>query len=80
MGKGLSLMFIRLSALHFAHLRPWLRGFVTYSKGATAIEYGLIAGGISIVIMVAVFAVGSDLRDMFGFMQSKMSSAGAKVK
>lgn len=73
-------MFIRLSAFHTAYLCSPLRSFTWDFKGATAIEYGLIAGGISIVIMVAVFAVGGDLTGMFGFMQTKMSSAASKFK
>ncbi len=35
-------------------------------SGATAIEYALIAGGISIVIIVAVGLIGSSLSDIFG--------------
>lgn len=73
-------MFIRLSAFHAAYLDSLFRDFIRNAKGATAIEYGLIAGGISIVIMVAVFAVGGDLKGMFGYMQTKMSSAATKLK
>jgi pilus assembly protein Flp/PilA len=73
-------MFIRLSAFRAACLDPVLGRFVRGLKGATAIEYGLIAGGISIVIMVAVFAVGFDIKSMFTFMESKMTSAATKLK
>ncbi|MGA8935446.1 MAG: Flp family type IVb pilin [Pseudolabrys sp.] len=34
-------------------------------SGATAIEYGLIAAGISIVIITAVNSVGSTLNNTF---------------
>lgn len=34
-------------------------------KGATAIEYGLIAGLIAVVIITAVGLVGTDLNGMF---------------
>jgi pilus assembly protein Flp/PilA len=34
-------------------------------SGATAIEYALIAGSISIVIVVAVTGIGSSLNDRF---------------
>jgi pilus assembly protein Flp/PilA len=34
-------------------------------SGATAIEYGLIAAGISIAIIVAVNGLGSNLNNMF---------------
>ena len=35
--------------------------FVKDESGATAIEYGLIAAGISVVIITAVNLVGTDL-------------------
>jgi pilus assembly protein Flp/PilA len=34
-------------------------------SGATAIEYGLIAAGISLAIIVAVNSLGSNLNDKF---------------
>ena len=40
--------------------------FVKDESGATAIEYALIAGGISIVILAAVNLVGTDLNVVFG--------------
>jgi pilus assembly protein Flp/PilA len=43
-----------------------LSKFVTDESGATAIEYGLIAAGISIVIITAVNGIGSQLSTMFG--------------
>jgi pilus assembly protein Flp/PilA len=39
--------------------------FVKDESGATAIEYALIAGGISIVIVVAVNLVGTSLNTTF---------------
>ena len=42
-----------------------LRRFLKDTKGATAIEYALIAAGISIVIVVAVTAIGTSLNTMF---------------
>jgi pilus assembly protein Flp/PilA len=39
--------------------------FVKDESGATAIEYGLIAAGISVVIIVAVQAVGTNLNTTF---------------
>jgi pilus assembly protein Flp/PilA len=40
--------------------------FVKDESGATAIEYGLIAAGISVVIITAVNLVGTDLNVVFG--------------
>ena len=39
--------------------------FAKDESGATAIEYGLIAAGISVVIIGAVQTVGGDLITMF---------------
>lgn len=34
-------------------------------KGATAIEYGLIAGLIAVAIIIAITTVGTDLQTVF---------------
>jgi pilus assembly protein Flp/PilA len=39
--------------------------FVKDESGATAIEYGLIAAGISVVIILAVQTVGTNLNTTF---------------
>jgi pilus assembly protein Flp/PilA len=39
--------------------------FVKDESGATAIEYGLIAAGIALVIIVAVNGIGSTLNTNF---------------
>ena len=39
--------------------------FVKDESGATAIEYGLIAAGISLVIIAAVNGIGSNLNGKF---------------
>ncbi len=41
----------------------WL--FLRNENGATAIEYGLIAGGIALVIIAAVNSVGTSLKTAF---------------
>jgi pilus assembly protein Flp/PilA len=43
-----------------------LIGFLRDESGATAIEYGLIAAGIAVVIIAAVQLVGSNLNGTFG--------------
>ena len=40
--------------------------FVEDQSGATAIEYGLIAAGIFVVIVVAVQTAGASLATLFG--------------
>lgn len=42
-----------------------LRRFFADESGATAIEYALIAGGISIVIVTAVQGIGTSLNNTF---------------
>lgn len=47
------------------NLNRVLACFLQECKGATAIEYGLIAAGISVAISLAVFAFGGTLNDLF---------------
>jgi pilus assembly protein Flp/PilA len=42
-------------------------------KGATAIEYGLIAGLIAVVIITAVGLVGTDLQGMFDHIAGELT-------
>ncbi len=44
-------------------------------SGVTAIEYGLIAGLISVVIISSVKAVGTDLKVVFDKIASALESA-----
>jgi pilus assembly protein Flp/PilA len=46
--------------------------FICDETGATAIEYGLIAAGISIAIIVAVAGVGSSLNTSFTSVQTAL--------
>ena len=41
------------------------RGFLKSDDGATAIEYGLIAAGISVAIIVTVQGLGTQLNTTF---------------
>lgn len=45
--------------------RNFINRFVKEQSGATAIEYGLIAGLISVVIIAAVTTVGTNLTSKF---------------
>ncbi len=47
--------------------------FANDESGATAIEYGLIAGLIGVVIISAVTAVGTGLSAKFNEVSSKLS-------
>ena len=48
-----------------------LLSFIKDESGATAIEYGLIAAGIAVVIITAVNSIGTNLNTTF----SKISTA-----
>ena len=49
-----------------------LASFAKTESGATAIEYALIAGGISIVIVAAVGAIGTTLSGTFTSVQNAL--------
>ena len=42
-----------------------LRNFLKCERGATAIEYAIIAGGIALAIVAAVKSIGTPLNDTF---------------
>lgn len=48
-----------------------IQAYMQSEEGATAIEYGLIAGGISLAIVAALFAFGDQLGETFGTMSEK---------
>jgi pilus assembly protein Flp/PilA len=50
--------------------------FLREESGATAIEYGLIAAGISVAILGVVNALGSGLNATFNTIISDLASAG----
>lgn len=46
--------------------------FLSDDSGATAIEYGLIAAGISLAIIAIVNGLGSNLNGMFSSINSSL--------
>jgi len=52
-----------------------LMQFAKDESGATAIEYGLIAGGISVAIVTIVFTIGSTLDAMFDDISTELKKA-----
>jgi pilus assembly protein Flp/PilA len=46
--------------------------FVKDESGATAIEYGLIAAGISVVIITVVNGIGTNLVTKFGTISTSL--------
>ena len=49
-----------------------IRKFIKNNKGATAIEYGLIAGLISVVILTALKTIGTNLNTKFTSINSSL--------
>jgi pilus assembly protein Flp/PilA len=49
-----------------------VRKFLRDENGATAIEYGLIAAGISVAIIVAVQTLGTNLNTTFTSVSSAL--------
>lgn len=47
--------------------------FLKDQSGATAIEYGLIAAGISVAIIAVVTSLGSNLSSTFGTVSNKLA-------
>ena len=54
-----------------------LKAFYRDKSGATAIEYGLIAAGIAVAIIAAVFALGDDIKGFFEEVSSKLNTRGS---
>lgn len=56
-----------------------VQAYIQSKDGATAIEYGLIAGGISLAIMAAVFLAGDSLSAMFNTVSSGLEKAASEI-
>ena len=50
--------------------------FAKDESGATAIEYGLIAAGISVAIIAVVNTLGGELVNTFSSVDTQLSNAG----
>jgi pilus assembly protein Flp/PilA len=62
-----------MARLSFKSLRNEISGFLNCTSGATAIEYGLIAGLISVVIIGAVKGIGTNLNTKFTAIQNNLT-------
>ena len=54
-----------------------VKRFAKDESGATAIEYGLIAAGISVAIIAVVQGLGTNLKSTFGTVQTALAPAAA---
>lgn len=55
----------------------FLRAFLKDRSAVTAIEYGLIAGLIAVVIIAVITTVGTDLTNLFNSVSSGLGNATA---
>lgn len=53
-------------------MKRLLQAFVTDTSGATAIEYALIAAGLSIAIVTAVNGLGTGLKASYGSVSTSL--------
>ena len=53
----------------------FLKGFIRDEDGVTAIEYGLIAALIAVVIIISVTAVGTNLVTVFEAIGTALTTA-----
>jgi pilus assembly protein Flp/PilA len=56
-------------------LLSYIQAYTKNEDGATAIEYGLIAAGIAVVISAAVFAFGDELNTLFESLGGSLAAA-----
>ena len=49
-----------------------IAGFIADERGATAIEYGLIAALIAVVVIASVTAIGTNLKGTFNNVATKV--------
>jgi pilus assembly protein Flp/PilA len=58
------------------HMTKFVTRFLKDESGATAIEYGLIAALIAVVIITGVGTLGKTLNSKFSTIETKVSAAG----
>jgi len=54
---------------------PMIKQLINDEAGANALEYGLVAGLVSVAIIVALTALGTSLDDLFATIRSTISGA-----
>ena len=61
-------------------MRNFLSRFAADEMGATAIEYGLIAAGISVAIIAVVNGLGTSLNSKFQSISTQLGGGSTGVK
>src|SRR5262249_53172093 len=60
-------------------MNKFLNSFLRDESGVTAMEYGMIAALIAVVIVTTLGLVGDDLKTTFDTIESKIAEANAKA-
>jgi pilus assembly protein Flp/PilA len=60
-------------------MKSLLTRFRKNESGATAIEYGLIAGLMAVIVITAVATFGTGLQTTFANLSTKLGTTGAAV-
>ena len=68
--------FVGVNEMHVKALN-WLKSLIEKDEGVTAIEYGLIASLIAIVIIGGVTIVGTELTNTFTTIQLELVNVNA---
>jgi pilus assembly protein Flp/PilA len=50
-----------------------VKHFIREEEGASAVEYGLLVAGIAVVVMVAIYAIGTNLNAKFDSVAQKLN-------
>lgn len=56
-----------------------IKHFAQDERGATSIEYGLIAAGIGVAVITLVGQVGDEIRALFGHLDSQLNTFNSTV-
>uniref|UniRef100_A0A7V4LC91 Flp family type IVb pilin n=1 Tax=Desulfobacca acetoxidans TaxID=60893 RepID=A0A7V4LC91_9BACT len=51
-----------------------VKTFIREEEGASAVEYGLLVAGIAVVVMAAIYGIGTALNTKFTEVQTRLGS------
>ena len=54
-----------------------VKSFIREEEGASAVEYGLLVAGIAVVVMVAIYSIGTKLNTKFQSVADQLGGAAA---
>mgnify|MGYP001144122790 CR=1 FL=1 len=57
-------------------MKERLKQFIREEEGASAVEYGLLVAGIAVVVMGAIYAIGTNLNTKFESVAQQLGGSG----